>query len=110
MTRIFGVLLRFRHLNAAGVDFHVTLDLHLDGGANWKLHFRPMLQQRPRYATRDSSKASITGAVEASSGRSADAAHRSSHRRAFGRILDSLAGVLVLLDCPFRVLHAFVIG
>src|SRR5579864_2871301 len=103
MTRAFGVLLRFRHLNPAGVDFHIPLDLHLDGGADWELHFRAMLQQRPRHSAGDSRQASIPSAVQPARGNTANAAYRSTDRRAFGRIFDPLASILVLLNCPFRV-------
>src|SRR5579864_658673 len=109
MTSIFGILLCLRHLNPVGVDFHVTLNLHLDGGSNWELHFRAMLQQRPCHAPSDSRKAANPSTIQASRGNTANAADRSTDGRAFGRIFDPLAGVLVLLDCSFRVLHAFVI-
>jgi len=43
-------LLRPRQLDPAGVDLHVALDLHLDRGTYLKLHFRTVLQQRPRHS------------------------------------------------------------
>src|SRR3954468_11967810 len=99
-----------RHLNSGGVDLHITLNLHLERGADLELHFRTVLQQGPRNTTRDSREAAIASAVQATGGESANTADRATPRCTLRSIFHALASVFVGLNRAFGILHALVVS
>src|SRR5579862_954979 len=110
-TRPFsGALLRLRHLDAAGVDRHISLNFHLERCADIQFHIGAMLQQSPGYAACDPGEAAVSRSIEAACRQAPKAPHRPSDRRSLGFIFNTLAGVFVLLDGSFLIRYTLVVS
>src|SRR5580692_11481516 len=78
-------LLRPRHLNPAGVDRDIPLNLHLDRRAYIQLYIRTVFQERPRHSTSEPGKSAIPCAVVPTRRRASDGSHSASNGCEIGR-------------------------